>query len=260
MGDQETDDFFAHFGVKGMRWGVQKGDKLTKGGRRLDEDIVLSKGTKIYNISADKARESSGHVYGAHRPEDIVNYQGDYANELKVFKGASAVFNNSFNAKTEIRAPSQKKEIDAFKDLWEKDKDSVARALAEARKDMNYGAAINARIFKLNRDNVYHKRIMNKGENWVNNKGYQEFSASLGAESNKSRDIYFKYWSGKGYNAVVDRNDTRVYGSKEPLLIFKGSKTLTNQKHKELSEQDIRLARVLYRNKKQLDKISVHTL
>ncbi len=42
----------------------------------------------------------------------------------------------------------------------------------------------------------------------------------------------------RGYNAVVDLNDIKNYGSKEPLLIFNGSKSLSNQKSKEFTIEE----------------------
>lgn len=245
--------YLSHFGVKGMKWGVRNEPKQGR-------DITLAKNTKIYNISMNEQRSLDGAVYGAHKKRDVLNYRGTYAGNLLNFRGADKVFSNSFTVKKDVRAAGQIAQLEAFKTLWETDKDGVARALAESQKDMKFSAAFNARILKLDRENVYHQRFMKKGDDWVNGKGFQEFTSSLGAENDKSRSLFFSEMSKRGYNAVIDMNDVRNYGSEQPILVFKGSKNLKKDHVVELTETDISKALDAWYSRKILDQYDLDTI
>lgn len=224
--------YLEHYGVKGMQWG-----KRNPG----NKDVGLKKGTKVYNISSRTERDISGQVYTAHKLKDVLNYRANYA-AAQTFTG-QPVFSNAFEVTKNVRAAGRKTQVEAFKKIWDEDPSGTARALADVQKDMKFAAAINARVLKLNRDDVYHKRIMNKGDKWLKTKGLQEFNASIavttksisGSKSSvdKGRVIneavkqkYFNELKKRGYNAVVDLNDVKNYGSQEPLLIFKGNQNL----------------------------------
>lgn len=249
-----VDDFLAHYGVKGMRWGVRKEDAPAA-------PKVLKKGTTIYNISADKPRDIKGAVYGAHEKRDVVNYRGQYATSLTTFRGAKSAFSNDFVVKKDIKVATERDQIEAFKELWNKDRDGVARALAESQKDMKIGAAIMARGFKKDRTEVYFQRISKKGERWVNKKGAIELTRALGAETDKPRDLVFKALQKRGFDALVDLNDVKNYGSKDPILVFKGSTTLKRKGVPvELTAKDIEAANNAYLYRKLLDKYNIEEL
>lgn len=253
--EQEVEAFLEHFGTRGMKWGVRN-DRTGSSGqvKKGSADVKLAKGAKVLNVSINKERANKGHIYTAHTKRDVLNYRGDYAQQLVMFNGADKVFSNAFTVKSGINAAGRETQVKAFKKLWETDKDGVARALAESQKDMKFSAAFNARILKLDRENVYHKRIMNKGEKWVQNKGVEEFSASMGAGNKSGKAIYFKEMEKRGYNAIVDLNDVRVYGSDQPLLIFNGSKSLKKHSSIQLTEKDVRKAQEAYASEKLLSE------
>lgn len=269
--------YLEHFGVKGMKWGVRNaklgGDAKVNTG---DDDIVLDKGTKVYNISARTQRDIKDQVYAAYKTKDVLNYRGAYASDQSVGLDKQGkltdvpVFSNAFTVPKGINAAGRQAQLATFKAVWDKDPNGMARALAESRKDTKFSAAFNFRILKLDRDNVYHKRIMEKGEKWVTTKGLQEFNMSLAItqktidSQTSKRDIgrkanevvkqkYFKELQKRGYNAVVDLNDIKNYGSETPLLIFKGNNTLKRSgKAIKLTSKDMEKAAEVYLSEKKL--------
>lgn len=245
--------YIEHFGVKGMQWGVT----TVKPGSK---DVSLKKGQKVYNISGDKARDISGKVYTAHLKDDVLNYRAAYAKSLVLYRGADSVFTNSFTVNKSIKAAGRDTQVEAFKKLWETDKEGVVKVLALTEADAKVSAAFIKRGLKIDRDDAYTKRYMNKGEKWVEQKGVDQFVMRLGTDNrviDKKQDAYFKYLSQRGYNAVVDLNDVNNYGSKEPLLIFKGKQTLGNQVAKEFTLDDVKRAEDTYLKKKAYDEYNV---
>lgn len=241
----DAEVYLEHYGVPGMKWGVRK----TAGGsaKKGDSDIVLKKNTKIVNVSMNKARDVTGPIYGAHLQKDVLNYRGNYAYDLKAFKGADKVFSNAFTVKADMNVAGRKTQIEAFKKLWESDKETMAKALAESQKDMKFSAAFNARVLKLDRTDAYQKKMMSRGEKWVATKGTQEFNASLGTEGSKPvAKQYFKELEKRGYNAVLDLNDVKQYGSDEPILVFNPKKSVKKHSAVELTEKDVSRAADAY--------------
>ena len=255
-------DYLEHFGVKGMKWGVRRAPK--KG----SQDVVLKKGEKVFNISAREARNIKGQVYTAHKLKDVLNYRSTYASNQSYDN--VPVFSNAFTVTKGVKAAGRDVQVKAFKEMWDKDPSGMAKSLADVKKDMKFAAAFNARILKLDRDDVYQKRLVKKGERWVKGRGLNDFNASLAVtteavrsntsklDKNRTIDdtykkLYFDTLAKRGYNAIVDLNDTRNYGSEEPLLIFKGDKTLKRSGLAvKLTEKDMQKAEEAYLDAKKL--------
>ncbi|MBA2727663.1 MAG: hypothetical protein H0U49_05770, partial [Parachlamydiaceae bacterium] len=147
-------------------------------------------------------------------------------------------------------------QVKAFKNLWEKDKEGFSKVLAQTEADAKFSAAIMKKVFKLNREDKYFERYMSRGEKWVEKKGADEFVMRLGV-ANKAKDpkqkVYFNHLSKQGYNAIVDLNDVKNYGSKEPLLFFRGTTTLGQRKSREFTQADSQKAVDTYRSQKAFD-------
>jgi hypothetical protein len=246
-------DFLSHHGVKGMKWGVRN-DGTTNG------DFVLSKSNPLYNISADKPRDENGQIYAAFTKDDVLNYRTSYARQLKILKGASKVFSNSFDLKTDIKVAGEKTQVEAFKKLWESDKDGVAKALAQSQVDISISAAIMNRVLHINRTNAYEKRFMKASEEYMLSKGFKQFQAALAVPGNNFKTPYYSLLAKRGYRALLDINDLKAMDSEKPVLVFKGTDVLRNKKSLELTDDDIRLAMDTWFDKDALDKYDIKKL
>jgi hypothetical protein len=245
--------FIEHHGVKGMQWGVRKDDN--KSG-----DFVVGKENPLYNISADKPRDSKGQVYAAFTKKDVLNYRAAYTWQLKAFKGASKVFSNSFDLKSDLKVAGQKTQLEAFKKLWETDKDGISKALAASQVDISISAAIVNRLFHIDRTKAYEKKFQQASEKYMLDKGFKQFQASLGTPGNNIKKPYYALLAKRGYSALLDLNDLKAMGSEKPVLIFKGKDVLRNKKSLELTESDYKLAMDTYYSKDTLASYDIHDL
>lgn len=248
-----VEEFLSHHGVKGMKWGVRR-DHNTSG------DFVVGKQNPIYNISADKPRDINGQVYAAFTKKDIANYRGMYTLQLKVFNQVPHVFSNAFELKGDLKVAGEKAQLDTFKNLWDKDKPGMAKALAASQVDISITAAIVNRVLHIDRTKAYEKRFMDASVDYMMNKGFKQFQSALGAPGNNLKTPYYKSLAKRGYSALLDLNDLTAYNSEKPVLIFKGKDVLKNQKSLELTESDYKLALSAYKDADKLNRYDVNKL
>lgn len=248
-----VEDVLEHHGVKGMKWGVRKDDG--SGG-----DFVVGKENPLYNISADKPRDAKGQVYAAFTKKDVLNYRAAYTWQLKAFKGADKVFSNSFDLKSDLKVAGEKSQLDAFKKLWETDKDGISKALAASQVDISISAAIVNRVFHIDRTKAYEKKFQQASEKYMLDKGFKQFQSSLGVPGNNYKKPYYSLLAKRGYSALLDINDLKAMGSEKPVLIFKGKDVLRNKKSLELSETDYKLAMDTYYSKDTYNDYDIHKL
>lgn len=253
VGDRGLDDVLVHFGVKGMKWGVRKAND--KHG-----DFVVGKENPIYNISSNRPRDASGQVYAAFTKNDVINYRSMYVHQLASFVGASKIFSNAFDLKGDLKVAGQKAQVEAFKKLWEKDKEGIAKTLAESQVDISLVAAIINRGLKIDRTKAYQKRFMEASEDYMMRKGYKKFQRALTLDNNNFKTPYYSLLAKRGYSALLDMNDVRSFGGEKPILIFKGKDHLKNKDTVELTDSDLQLAMDTYWDPKKLDKYDIGDL
>jgi hypothetical protein len=236
-------DSLTHYGVKGMKWGVRR--------EKPNVDLTLKKGQKVYNVSGGTVREHRGIIFGAHENRDIANYRSEFASNRKMSDGKA--FSNEFIVKKNIKVASEKAQVEMFANLWNTDREKVVNALAVSQKDMKIGAAIMSTVFHKDRTAVYEKRLAAKGEEWVRRKGYSEFTRALGTKNSDAvAALYQKEMTKRGYAALMDTNDIKLYGSKAPIIYFKADKTLSKGSSVEISPNDINRAFEAYYREKSL--------
>lgn len=249
-----VEDILAHYGVKGMKWGVHKQGDASLG------DFVVSKSHPLYNISAEKPRDASGQVYAAFTKDDVLNYRTSYVRQLKILNGASKVFSNSFELKGDLKVAGADAQIEEFKKLWESDKQGMAKALAKSQVDISISAAIVNRVFHINRTNAYEKRFMKASEEYMMSKGFKQFQSALGVPGNNFKTPYYSLLAKRGYSALLDLNDLHAMGGEKPVLVFKGKDVLKNKKSLEFTDTDLKLAMDTWYDKKALDRYDITDL
>lgn len=233
-----------HYGVKGMKWGIRK--KRYKSS--YDSDTVLKKGTTIQNISANKKRDlDKGPVYGATTKRDKLQYASMYAEQLKDIQDAKNIYINDLKVVKDIKIPSQKKAVEMFKETFVKDSDGMARCIARCKADMSLFGKMG-KIVKMDTESRVYRQYMNKGEEWLETKGYEYFNQSItNNKSVKARNAYFDTLLSKGYGGVLDVNDiNNSYNSEAPVIVIDPKNSLKEGTTKKLSQKEIGLSMMKY--------------
>lgn len=250
-----------HYGVKGMKWGVRK--KYYKS--HMDSDRTLKKGFKVQNISADGERDLSRNTptYTSHTAHDNNAYAGRYASAM-AFRGQKA-YKNDLVLVRDVKIPSQKKAVELFMELYDKDPEGMARSIGKAYAELDYFHAVS-KIRDWNADRKARK-FAKKGREWVESKGYLMFNQTMMAtEESAARTKYYDLLMKKGYGAISDINDVQTgYGADDPIIFINPKQTLKNAKSRALTPDEIELADARYqydeavRNRNIYDDIVVGT-
>lgn len=230
-----------HFGVKGMKWGVKK--KYYKD--YMDSDRVLKKGFKIQNISTNKERNINNNpVYGAHTTHDKQAYAGHYAKDIMF--GGDKAYINSIQLTKEVKIPSQKKSVDLFMELYNKDPKGMSDSIGKAYSELDWFHGIS-KIRDYNAKRI-SKKMQTKGKDWIENKGYLLFNQSMMAPKEQAARVkYYDLLMKKGYNAISDVNDVQSgYNSDDPIIFINPKNTLKNVKSRQLTVDEIQLANARY--------------
>ena len=258
-----------HYGIKGQKWGVRrfqnKDGSLTPAGKKrydeygmrygvkaeydkskMDEDVILKKGTRIQNISSDGARDVSKDrpVYGAHTKHDKDAYGGRFAKAVDTRYGIA--IKNDLVLLKDVKVASQKQAVDTFMEMYKKDPKGVAESIGKAYAEIDFLNGIS-RFRDWNAKRVANK-YGKKGEDWVKSQGYLLFNQSMmSTKEAKARDKYYELLTKKGYDAISDINDIQTgYNSDDPIIFFNAKSTMKNVSQKELTFGDIELAKARY--------------
>lgn len=225
MGEQ-VEDFLAHYGVRGMKWGVLRSkDELNS------NDRTIKNGTTIQNISSRQLKNSNRHLYAAYTPYDKTAYGDMMGNFMYNERG----YKNEFVLKKDIKVPSDKKLTESFIKLAKENPDRVAKDMAKAHNDLH--------LFSLKTPRHYTKKISNLDPDKISNgeKLAKEFISSMASsKSARSRADFFGSLTRQGYDGMSDVNDRNVVGgTQDPLIIFNPSKSLGPVKSVKLTRDDL---------------------
>lgn len=259
-----------HHGIKGQKWGVRrfqnKDGSLTPAGKKrydeygmrygikaeydkskMDEDVILKKGTHIQNISSDSARDVSKDrpIYGAHTKHDKDAYGGRFAKAVDTRYGIA--IKNDLVLLKDVKVASQKQAVETFMEMYKKDPKGVAESIGRAHAEMY--------ILQNNMPSTYREMVasritnayMEKGENWVKSKGYVVFNESMvSVKESEARNKYYDLLIKKGYGAIRDINDINDGYADDPVIFINAKSTMKNVNHRELTITEMEIAKARY--------------
>ena len=269
----DTEEFLEHHGILGQKWGIRRyqnpdGSLTPEGRKRYGLDV--GKGTVVSRISTyaggkDPA-DKSGRTYVSTNEDDADYYKSTYVNFLKGTAGANAkIYNNTYVAAVDLKSPD-KKERKEIVDTIVKTNEKAVRELGEQLvKQRIFNAAYQSdhSSEKLTIDSAvanykkqYPEEYKKLTESFVNqllekSKSTKQEDEDLVFDKFRSCitmnpklfNLYKEEVKKRGYNCVIDDEDAgRV--SISPMIVFDPEKNLKLEKSEELTDQDIRKARI----------------
>ena len=206
----------------------------TKAATRIGQDYcdkVIKSGAKIQNIGANgKATFKDSPFYAAINRNDKKAYGAMYPYEKREMaskhSGYDGIYNNTIKMTKDIKRASVKNARKALYDKMNSDP-KFKKEVLETMKSTAYGANAD-KLFKSNPSMFYDR-----------------FNQSLATHEFQAKGLHKQFYSElekRGYNAILDINDTRYSGykgvAKDPTIFF-GNDGWEKIASRKLSDQEI---------------------
>lgn len=216
----KKENFIAHYGVKGQRWGVRRYQNYD-GTRIKSGDRVLSKGRELVRYTADKnERKNTYGKYASTTRMDTYVYREDAINNRLGFKTHDAIWTIRMNTISDARIRSGKNVVE-----------DVLSSIGDQK--------LNAAFETLDKVGFYDssKSSHEKSKIWMNDKDVENARKLVASSMNKyvkeNKESMLKKYKGKGYDAIVDPEDYS-WNYEMPLIL------INDKKFKETSRTKIK--------------------
>ena len=226
------------------RYGKQRIKLKPRFERFDDEDTVLKKGTTVQHITEKDIKQFKSTINGgnplfiAYDSYDKALYRGVFA-AVKILRSNGLKHLNQIDItlKNDLKAPSHAKQVETFTELYYKHEDTIARNFAKlfiGGKDKNE----EERYETIKRD--FTKSTIQNNMYTMFIGGVVPYNEDFRKGMKEVYDDYYRMLKEKGYNALLDDNDTHssVMANK-PLVILDVLNTVGNIALTELSIDDI---------------------
>ena len=214
--------YIYHYGVKGMKWGVRR----TREQLGYDDDIKISKGSKVSHITSEpeKINLDNRPIYATKDPKDARIYGGAYGYYLR---GEDAIISqHQLEARQDLKIAGEKAQKETFDNLFNKKHKLLVRAMREDYKVARVAGQIKG-------DTPYKEFTKDKDRMFSLFKQYSVplyFTTSTGKMKTINMHLAKRFVDDlvkQDYNGVVDLYDKdNFYGVKTPIAIFNGKKYL----------------------------------
>lgn len=257
----------AHFGVKGMKWGVRntretgaerafrnasqkpfrsaqiKGELKTRLGQSLNrkgmtkaqydrlstKESTVKTGVTVSRVTRSAGSDAQGgNLFISRTRADAQIYRGVMP---------SSKFLGSYRRPSEGYSEVTMKVITKLRSPSEKERvDAFVRLMDERSIKTKSGGSITGRQFLI--ESGYGRQAKKLESLELGMMFYQRFTKDNGLKGSPINSAYFKSLQAKGYNALIDDNDRNIT-SKEPWLVIDSKGSLQNLRVKPLSTNDI---------------------
>lgn len=197
-------------------------------------------GTPIPIITAKKKKDVL-YTYDKGNKHDADVYEGAYAKYLnmKVFNGVFAVdkYKHEYVNSIPVISPSKQERIDTFVETFNKNNRLYSKVILsndnQLMKGYNADPEYYKSLFKSNYTGLSKAALKNPDTIKANSdKLYNSYLQSQGHTTNienKATSKYLKSLSDKGYNALVDDNNKKIYNDAESPMIFINPKRMLKE-------------------------------
>lgn len=224
---------------------VQKVKKRTS----PDEKIEFKKGHIVSHITTEDTdiKPEKGRVlFVAADEDDKKLYSSVLAASIYKHLSGVKIKQVEFTLKQDLTAPSKREAIELFKEQYKKNEkeyiDYFARTLANFARNPDF----KDQFTKEERNpETFRKRFTeNMNKSWLEKDGYWLFNMGLTFQGNLDKKIYRDYLNevkARGYNALVDDNDSRksTMNGKVPLIILDELAMLGDMKVKDITKESV---------------------
>ncbi|ADD81017.1 gp019 [Rhodococcus phage ReqiPoco6] len=260
----EVDNFLAHYGVKGMKWGVTKDqhreykevasrdttNMVKRAGstvqmtRYFSQGGTLKKQQKYTKDWYDKLEGGKEFIEKGASLNRVVRGVDDRALAGRLYVSSLKSDNEMYKA---VIPAVQKKFAfgqKQYHSVYQVELETKKRLAMPSQKE-RVDAFIETIQTPTGRDwmkkNGYKREIDELNAKEMGLKAYKKFNKYAGDQGSKMNDAYFNKLKSRGYDALIDDNDAGIW-SKKPMILLSPSSTVKVKSVRQLTADEINQA------------------